>query len=81
MSIRDGDRELTAQAFDKEPDARVTQGDIVDNKLLGAVLSQIRFEQLARDEARRRNARTRRERRLLEKRLAGARAGGPTGHF
>jgi len=74
VSIRDGDTELAARAFDKEPRARVTQGDIVDNKLLGAVLSQIRLEQLARDEARLRNARTRRDRRLLERRLAGARA-------
>ena len=74
VSIRDGDTELAARAFDKEPRARVTQGDIVDNKLLGAVLSQIRLEQLARDEARLRNARTRRDRRLLERRLASTRA-------
>ena len=29
MTIRDGDRELAARAFAKEPRARVTQGDIV----------------------------------------------------
>ena len=69
-----GDTELPARAFDKEPQARVTPGDIVDNKLLGAVLSQIRQEQLARDEARLRNARTRRERRLTARRLQSARA-------
>ena len=39
---------------------------------VGAVLSQIRLEQLARDEARLSNARTRRDKRLLKRRLASA---------
>lgn len=76
VSIRSGERELVARPFAKEPRASVSPGDIVDNKLLGAVLAEIRGQQLAREEERLRKARTRRDRRLLTKRLkaAGARS-------
>ncbi len=49
VSIRHGALPLPANAFPRNQ-ARVTQGAIVDNKLLGAVLSEIRDQQLARDE-------------------------------
>ena len=51
-------------------------GDIVEDKLLGAVLTQIREQQLAREEQRLDKARTERERRLVTQRLkaAGARS-------
>ena len=72
VSIRAGDTELAARRFAKEPQARVTPGDIVDNKLLGAVLTRISEQQVARDEAKLRTARSKRQRRLMTKRLATA---------
>jgi transposase len=48
VSIRQGALPLPAAAFPRDR-ARVTQGAIVENKLLGAVLSEIRDRQLARD--------------------------------
>ncbi len=75
VSIRDGATELAAHPFAKEPRARINPGDIVDNKLLGAVLSQIRAQQLAREEEKLDKARTERERRLVTQRLKAAGAG------
>jgi transposase len=49
VSIRQGALTLPATAFPRQQ-ARVTQGAIAENKLLGAVLSEIRYRQLARDE-------------------------------
>lgn len=76
VSIRAGDVELPARPFAKEPRACVRPGDIVEDKLLGAVLTQIREQQLAREEQRLDKARTERERRLVTQRLkaAGARS-------
>ncbi len=48
VSIRHGSTVLPAKTFPKEQ-ARVTQAAIVENKLLGAVLSEIRERQLLRD--------------------------------
>ena len=48
ISIRDGVRQLAAKPFPREQ-ARITQAAIVENKLLGAVLSDIREKQLLRD--------------------------------
>ncbi len=72
VSIRAGDTELAARAFPKQAQARVTAGDIVANKHLGAVLSMIRAQQRS-DEERARKARTVRERRLLDQRMKKAR--------
>jgi hypothetical protein len=69
VSIRSGDVELAARPFAKDSRAGVTPGDIVDNKLLGAALTQIRAQQLAREQARLDKARTERERRLVNQRL------------
>ena len=70
VSIRDPDgRELAARPFSKAPRATVQPGDIVENKLLGGVLSFIRDHQLEEDEKRLETARTQRERRLARKRL------------
>ena len=76
VSIRAGAAELAAHAFAKDARAQITPGDIVDNKLLGAALTQIRAQQLAREQERLAKARTERERRLPAKRLraAGARS-------
>jgi hypothetical protein len=55
VSIRAGDIEFPARAFAKDARAGrrgVTPGDIVDNKLLGAVLTQIRGQQLTREKER-----------------------------
>ena len=49
ISIRHGAMELAAKPFPRD-EARVTQAAIVENKLLGAVLTQIRKKQLLRDE-------------------------------
>jgi hypothetical protein len=49
VTIRHGALSLPAKAFPRDQ-ARVTQGAIVENKLPGAVLSDIREKQLARDE-------------------------------
>jgi hypothetical protein len=72
VSIRAGDAELAARPFAKDARATITPGDIVDNKLLGAVLTEIRGQQLAREEQRLDKARTERERRLVSKRLEAA---------
>ena len=50
IEIRQDGRSLPYRAFEKQP--QVTQGDIVSNKRLGAVLSQIQAEQRRRDEER-----------------------------
>ena len=60
---------LAARPFAKDSQATITPGDIVDNRLLGAVLTQNRGQQLAREEQRLDKARTERERRLVSKRL------------
>ncbi len=70
VSIRAGDIELAARAFPKDSGAGVTPGDIVDNKILGAVLTQIRGQQLVKEKSRLKKARTERERRLLKKKLS-----------
>lgn len=69
VSIRAGDVELPARAFAKEARARVTPGDVVADKHLGAVLAVVRAQQIEREEERLPKARTERERRLLKKRL------------
>ena len=61
--------ELVARAFPKDSGVSVIQGDIVDNKLLGAALGHIRDQQKKREQDRLAKARTRRQRRLLEKNL------------
>jgi hypothetical protein len=87
VSIRAGDQELPARPFAKEPQASITPGDIVDNKLLGTVLGEIRNHQLAREQERLNAARTKRERRLLRDRIQAAGSPAPatqqppTGHF
>ena len=50
----------------------MTPGDIVDDKLLGAVLSQSRQEQIAEDEEKLRDTRSKRELRVAMQRLVGA---------
>ncbi len=72
VSIRAGETELAAHPFAKQPQASVTPGDIVDNKLLAAALTQIREQQVVRDEVKLRNARSKRQRRLMTKRLTSA---------
>ncbi len=69
VSIRSGDTELAARPFAKEPRAAISPGDIVNNKRLGDVLSQIREQQLARERQRLHKAQTKRERRLITERL------------
>ena len=50
IEIRHQDRSLPFRAFEEL--RRVSQGDIVSNKRLGAVLSKIRADQRERDEER-----------------------------
>ena len=50
VEIRHGGRALPFTVFDKNPTVR--QGDVVENKRLGAVLSVIQGAQAVRDEAR-----------------------------
>ncbi len=67
--LRHGSSDLTATPFRKDGDVR--QQDIDDNKYLGSILSQLRTQQLARDEAALASPRTTlREKRLLKDSLA-----------
>jgi hypothetical protein len=69
VCLRHGSSDLTATTFRKAGDIR--QQDIDDNKYLGAILSQLRTQQLARDEAALISPRTTlREKRLLRDSLA-----------
>ena len=70
VSIRAAHIELAAGAFAKDSGAGVTPRYIVDNKVLGAVLTQIRGQQLARESAGRKKARTERQQGPLKKRLS-----------
>ena len=63
--------ELSAQPFPRE-DARLRQGAIVDNKLLGAVFEHIRDNQQQREHRRSRGRLTLRERALLQRHLPDA---------
>jgi len=68
--IRFEGKELSARAFDK--DRRVSQGAIVENKLLGAALQHIREQQAGQQEARLASAKTIRDKRLVRKTFAGS---------
>jgi len=67
--IRFEGKELSARAFDK--DRRVSQGAIVENKLLGAALQRIREQQAGEQEARLASAKTKRDKRLVRKKFVG----------
>jgi hypothetical protein len=68
--IRFEGKELSARAFDK--DRRVSQGAIVENKLLGAALQHIREQQAGQQEARLASAKTKRDKRLARKKFVGS---------
>jgi hypothetical protein len=70
VCIRFEGKELSARAFDE--DRRVSQGAIVENKLLGAALEHIRKQQEGHEAARLASAKSKRDKRLVRKKFAGA---------
>ncbi len=68
VSIRFEGKELPARPFHK--DRRVSQGAIVENKLLSAALEHIRKQQEGHEEAQLRSAKTKRDKALVRKKSA-----------
>lgn len=69
VQMRDGSTSFPFSEFGKE-DARISQGAIVSNKLLGGALEHIKQQQAIKDAEKLRGLRTRRDRTLLLKRIA-----------
>jgi hypothetical protein len=70
VSIRFQGVALAARPFHK--DGCVTQGAIVENKLLSGALSEIRKRQQQKEKALVKSAKTKREKRIVRKRFAGS---------
>jgi len=70
VSIRFQGVALAARPFHK--DGCVTQGTIVENKLLSGALSEIRKRQQQKEKALVKSAKTKREKRIVRKRFAGS---------